>query len=320
MGDFNSVLKVEDKVRGNPISMGEIMDFHNYVEDFGLIELPSSGSRYTWNNRHRVRIIIFKIDWVLINSEWLNSMPDFRDQFLPEGISDLCPVKLSNTNAPRRAKAAFKYCNVCSTHSNFLNIVHQRWKHQVDGCCMFKVVKKLKMLKQKVRSLNMQYFKNIIDTAEEDKVALAQPLDVHLQQVEKEKFMSSHLAETYLQQRSKVNWIKLGDDNTRYFFIVIKHRKLQQGIVKISDKQGRVQADQKVIATIFMDYYQELLGHKEQQRARAFNTKEVKDVMFSIKKNKSPGPDEYESGFFKAAWSIIGEKVTDAILEFFENG
>lgn len=32
MGDFNSVLKIEDIVGGNPISMGEIIDFHNCVE------------------------------------------------------------------------------------------------------------------------------------------------------------------------------------------------------------------------------------------------------------------------------------------------
>lgn len=42
--------------------------------------------------------------------------------------------------------------------------------------------------------------------------------------------------------------------------------------------------------------------------------------MSSIKENKKPGPDGYGSEFFKAAWSIVGDEVTYAILEFFGNG
>ncbi|XP_059301970.1 uncharacterized protein LOC132053893 [Lycium ferocissimum] len=48
--------------------------------------------------------------------------------------------------------------------------------------------------------------------------------------------------------------------------------------------------------------------------------KQVKEVMFSINENKSPGPDEYGSGFYKAAWSIIGQDIRDAILEFMSSG
>ncbi|KAL0455558.1 UNVERIFIED_CONTAM: hypothetical protein Slati_0895000 [Sesamum latifolium] len=47
---------------------------------------------------------------------------------------------------------------------------------------------------------------------------------------------------------------------------------------------------------------------------------EVKMAFFDVEEDKSPGPDGYSSGFFKAAWPIIGEEVTQAILEFFLNG
>ena len=39
---------------------------------------------------------------------------------------------------------------------------------------------------------------------------------------------------------------------------------------------------------------------------------EIKRAMFSIKRDKAPGPDEYTSHFFRTAWSIVG-----AILFFF---
>ncbi|KAL0373936.1 UNVERIFIED_CONTAM: hypothetical protein Sradi_3309300 [Sesamum radiatum] len=47
---------------------------------------------------------------------------------------------------------------------------------------------------------------------------------------------------------------------------------------------------------------------------------EVKMVVFDIAEDKSPGLDGYSSGFYKAAWPIIGEEVTRAIMEFFTTG
>eukprot|EP00252_Welwitschia_mirabilis_P020696 TRINITY_DN5118_c0_g3_i1.p1 TRINITY_DN5118_c0_g3~~TRINITY_DN5118_c0_g3_i1.p1 ORF type:complete len:124 (+),score=12.54 TRINITY_DN5118_c0_g3_i1:387-758(+) len=46
--------------------------------------------------------------------------------------------------------------------------------------------------------------------------------------------------------------------------------------------------------------------------------KEVKNIMFSINVNKSPGPDGYNSGFFKFAWDIVGEEITEVVREFFQ--
>lgn len=90
-----------------------------------------------------------------------------------------------------------------------------------------------------------------------------------------------------------------------------------------------------------MEYYEELLGKKERHRVKAFDgflkngnflttlqqlemvrpysTKEVKQAMFSIEVNKSPGPDGYSSGFFRDARSVVGEDVTRAILQFLES-
>lgn len=42
--------------------------------------------------------------------------------------------------------------------------------------------------------------------------------------------------------------------------------------------------------------------------------------MFQIDCNKSPGPDGYGSGFFRSTWDVIGQDITEAILEFFGNG
>ncbi|KAL2240816.1 UNVERIFIED_CONTAM: hypothetical protein Sindi_0722800 [Sesamum indicum] len=51
-----------------------------------------------------------------------------------------------------------------------------------------------------------------------------------------------------------------------------------------------------------------------------FSPNEVKQAVFDIAEDKAPGPDGYSSGFFKAAWSVVGEEVIRAVLDFFNTG
>lgn len=41
--------------------------------------------------------------------------------------------------------------------------------------------------------------------------------------------------------------------------------------------------------------------------------KEIRKVLWSIKDTKSHGPDDYNSSFYKKAWSVVNEDVTRAI-------
>ncbi|KAL0420726.1 UNVERIFIED_CONTAM: hypothetical protein Slati_3095500 [Sesamum latifolium] len=43
-------------------------------------------------------------------------------------------------------------------------------------------------------------------------------------------------------------------------------------------------------------------------------------ALFDIAEDKSPGPDGFSSGCYKVAWTVVGEDVTNAILEFFNTG
>ncbi|KAH0675380.1 hypothetical protein KY285_023181 [Solanum tuberosum] len=185
---------------------------------------------------------------------------------------------------------------------------------------------------EELRKLNSQHFRNIVSKASDDRKALkevqgrlqADPSNVHIQREENivyQKYMrSSYMAEMYLQQKSKATWIKLGDDNTEYFHSI----------------------DPTQIANIFVKYYTELLGTRTGRRSRAsmriiqnghclivdhqmellrpFSEKEVKEAMFKIDSNKSPGSDGFGSGFYKAAWLIIGDDITKVIMDFFQNG
>ncbi|KAH0723423.1 hypothetical protein KY289_006467 [Solanum tuberosum] len=333
IGDFNSILKADDRIGGNPATWSEIVDFNDCVTTCGLLEFPTQGNRYTWNDKHDGHRIFSKIDWIFMNNEWLDEMPSCRALFLPEGISDHCPARVTLSEICKTRKA-FQFCNVWTKHPQLQATVQEGWNESIEGCMMFQVVRRLKLLKKKLRKLHSQAFRDIVSEAKDDREALklAQkllqtcPNNTEFQQRENmayQKFRkSSYLAEIFLQQRSKATWIRLGDDNTR-------------------NTEGVWQTDPAVIAKLFVEYYEDVLGTETKLRVKAahalislgnvlseeqqdrlvdiFYQKEVKKAIFQIDSNKSPGPDGFGSGFYKAAWSIVGQDVTIAALDFFRN-
>lgn len=51
MGDFNSILNMEDRVGGSPVSVSEVVNFQIYLEICEMLELPSKENRFTWSEK-----------------------------------------------------------------------------------------------------------------------------------------------------------------------------------------------------------------------------------------------------------------------------
>ena len=43
MGDFNTILRSDDRVMGSQVIDSEVMDFNNFIQDTGLMELKEVG-------------------------------------------------------------------------------------------------------------------------------------------------------------------------------------------------------------------------------------------------------------------------------------
>ncbi|XP_057476933.1 uncharacterized protein LOC130764649 [Actinidia eriantha] len=122
---------------------------------------------------------------------------------------------------------------------------------------------------------------------------------------------------------------------------LIKSKCMRNNIPFISLGDGTRSSSIKQVNDAFVHYYRGLLGtkrickrlnpeivrngkllDKSQSLALAFpvTEEEIRNALFSIGVDKTPGPNGYSSLFFKQAWDTVGADFTAAILEFSSSG
>ncbi|KAL0290143.1 UNVERIFIED_CONTAM: hypothetical protein Sradi_7056600 [Sesamum radiatum] len=253
-----------------------------------------------------------------------------------------------------RATGGQGFDNYLARSTEFTPSVQRVWQHRIVGTAMYAVTRKLKALKPIFRaqrrkkgdlSNNVSLAAGFLETAQN---LLARdrhcPILLHLEFCCKLVLrLASRLEQSMLQQRSKMAWMKDGDQCSRLFFRKVAKRRSSKRVFQIMTPDGQTLTHQSDVTNEFIRYYQELLGGRPRDRfidlrhlrpwARHILTEteaealvlpvspdEVKQALFDIDESKAPGPDGYSAGFFKAAWPVIGGEVTQAIRDFFQTG
>ncbi|KAL0407937.1 UNVERIFIED_CONTAM: hypothetical protein Sradi_1728100 [Sesamum radiatum] len=142
---------------------------------------------------------------------------------------------------------------------------------------------------------------------------------------------ATKLEQMMLQQRAKIQWLKEVINAREYFFRKVATRRASKRVFQIMDEEGRTHTSKEDVVNEFVSFYCRLLGGERrrefidlrylrpwvrhvitQEEASALiqpvSREEIKLAFFDIEEDKAPGPDGYSSGFYKAAWPIIGER------------
>ncbi|GJZ85823.1 hypothetical protein Tco_0651162, partial [Tanacetum coccineum] len=126
------------------------------------------------------------------------------------------------------------------------------------------------------------------------------------------------MEEHFLKPKAKIDWLREGDSNSAYFFKAIKSRVSRSRIDVVMCADGTIAENEKV-AEVFVSHYEQFLGlpgttsafdttdlfHTRldevhaRDMVRIIKRQEVKDALFSMGNEKSPGPDGYTATFFK---------------------
>lgn len=68
-GDFNNMLRVDDRVGGNTVTNSEFKDIQEMMDKSELFACQTSGDRFTWSNRPE-GLIYSRIDQTIGNLNW----------------------------------------------------------------------------------------------------------------------------------------------------------------------------------------------------------------------------------------------------------
>ncbi|XP_070038226.1 uncharacterized protein LOC142167392 [Nicotiana tabacum] len=119
MGDYNTIRSGEDRPIGNLVQEMEIRDFNNFIADTGLVEMKTSGRSFTWTNGHTYS----KIDRVLVNAEWMLTMPHLEVWVMNPSCFDHSPLRITLEDVEDKAPKPFKFLNHLAEHKDFMTPV-----------------------------------------------------------------------------------------------------------------------------------------------------------------------------------------------------
>ncbi|KAJ8420385.1 hypothetical protein Cgig2_004699 [Carnegiea gigantea] len=259
--------------RGNKVADHELEDLNNQLHTCELQEMRWTGA--IWS----------RIDRVLINAHWFEPFDFTLTHYLSNGLSDHASMLIEFTSTPK-PKPIFQFCDIITSFTlNQLKHFLNKLRPQLQ-----------KLHRDHYADLREQQDKARRDLNKDEKNRRARYVDI----------LSS--SSPLIQQQCKIDWIKHGDDNTRFFFAKAKQKKMTSYIYTIQDAQENQVEGFDQVGHIIFDFYKQLLGKQKQQISlcKSFTDKDIKEAIFSISNVKSPGPDGYKSRFFKTALHLIG--------------
>ncbi|GJR54457.1 hypothetical protein Tco_1404978 [Tanacetum coccineum] len=294
LGDFNAALNLEDSSVGSSSMDISMREFKECVEEIELMDVPHSGLQFTWNQKPRGTMgLLKKLDRVMANVEFSDSFIGSYAVFQPYRISDHSPAVLRIPLATKHPPKTFKFVNVTTTLPRFKEFVNVGWGALFSGFHMYRVVKKLKSLKKPLRQLLYEkgnLHENVIKLRFElDRVQSDLDLDPFNNDLRDEEaiyvraFMDALIMEErFLKQKSKVEWLRVGDSNSTYFHKSVKGRVNRNRIDVVTDLAGDVVTGDGVSAA-FVSHYEAFLD-----MIKNVTAKEVKDAIFLMGNDKSP--------------------------------
>jgi hypothetical protein len=247
-------------------------EFNTCLYHSGIEDLRFSGCHLTWSNRQQPpNHISSKIDRVLVNEDWLKAYPYSSAFFPTPGISDHSPAVVYITPLPKSAPKPFRFFDFLADHLLFLPTVQRVWRNFVLGNPMYCVYERLRLLQVELKKRNNKEFSDISDRVIKTKTHLGN-LQLELsnnpspaiQSEERavfKKFLTlSRAEESFARQKSRIQWLKLGDQCTSFFFKSVSNNRNRSKITSLVLDGSTITHDMVVIKDTFVTYYSNLLG------------------------------------------------------------
>ncbi|XP_026383716.1 uncharacterized protein LOC113279231 [Papaver somniferum] len=197
MGDFNTVMREEEKKGGLRPMRISMMEFNNCLYQCGLMQAPKIGLEFSWcNNRAGKKRILCNLDREVFNDKWLEKFPSWKYKVGVRSISDHSTLHGENADIPKPSNTPFRALKR-------MKVDLKEWNWSTFG----DVNKKLKQAEENVMVATVASDNNIEDTFLLNKLVTTRGIQEILEQQKRE----------ITHQKSRVMWLKDGSANSNSY-------------------------------------------------------------------------------------------------------
>ncbi|KAK8662352.1 hypothetical protein V6N13_091930 [Hibiscus sabdariffa] len=239
LGDFNATLTADDR-SGCAQSSWPSRAFQNLLYDYGLRDMGYQGPAYTWS-RGAASV---RLDMFICNSYFDETCPEFHVQHLLRMRFDHRPILLTiGMSLPSTRSSPFRYFSGWQTHGDFGRMVMDNW---IDDASMTVTLQRFIMAADTWNKTIFGYIgtkkRILMARLRSIRKYLSSRPSRFLRKLESELLVElEHLLnqeELLWRQKSRSDWIALGDRNTRYFHrrAICRKQKRKITMLKTSDE------------------------------------------------------------------------------------
>ncbi|VFQ67130.1 unnamed protein product [Cuscuta campestris] len=341
LDDFNDILSFGDK-KGRIQQPGwRIQGFREAVDFCELHDLGFTGNKFTWERgRDTPNWVCERLDRGFGTHRWMQLFDKIHMEHVETVYSDHSALFLTaSSNRITYVPKAFRFENAWLKEIDVREAVEEAWKlgngrpivERMNYCGEYLHrwgQQKRNIFKAKLQASKKQMQKYRNSHAIEHRYFFRCAQEAYKQVLEQQ--------EMYWKQRAKQHWLTSGDQNTRYFHLSASGRK-KNHITQLQNSEGRWVTADSGMHDLMRAYFEDLfkaspgetrciLGTVNKRITEAQNQRlcvpvvkeEVKRAVFGMHPDKSPGPDGFNPGFFQAFWGVVGDDVTQAIMDFMD--
>ena len=261
-GDFNAIRsEAERKSRVIGGYFEDFSAFNNFIDNTDLTDLPLCGRNFTWYRGDGLSMS--RLDCFLLSKVWLLSWPNCFQVALPRSVSDHCPMLLSvdEANWGPRPNRMLKCWSELPGYKDFIT---EKWQSfQVNGWGNYVLKEKLKLIKGSLKLWHQTHTKNLQSKILSVKERLS-VLDVKVEEqdladdeLEEVQFLSfevlslSKFHASIQWQKSRLNWLREGDANSKFFHGIMTARRRANTLLFLDVGGARVEGVANVSSAVF---------------------------------------------------------------------
>ena len=326
--------------------------FRDALDHCGFKDLGCNGFPFTWCNRrlgdHNVWIWL---DHGVATVDWFLRFPTSRINHLECFHSDHGPILLISDAEHKRfykKRCPFRFEAMWMKEKSCEDVIKNSWVDVANTDLVSVLLKKLTSYQDNLRIWNRETFGQVRTTlvrklkelnfAEEAGLYRTDPS--HMKKLRDDISVLKVREETMWKQCAHLEWLKGGDQNTRYFHCKANQRNKSNYIIGLEDEVGNWSEDEVQMGSLASTYFSNLFAtsnpngfdeilssipptitdEMNTSLNKPFVAEKVQRDLNQMAPLTTPGPDGMSPIFYKSFWHIVGKDVVEVVLSALNSG